>query len=339
MVAGPELLPRARAVAEQVLAEVDRSCSRFREDSDLVRANRAAGSWVRVDPLLVRAVQAALTAAEATDGLVDPTLGLSLEALGYDADLAVVQARGAGAPGAGGPGPAALPRPAVPDAWQQVQVDPGGAVLVPEGVALDLGATGKAFAADLVAAAVARDPGAACVVSLGGDVAVGVPGRGPDGGPGRTPDGGSPHGWHVGVGELPEPQDPAGPQEVVVLEAGGLATSTTLRRRWSHAGTAVHHLLDPRTGRPVERRWRTASVAAATCVEANTASTAALILGAEAPEWLEVRGLPSRLVAQDGSVMHCGGWPAEDAAVEGTGADGTAVDGAVGEEQGRCSSS
>jgi len=152
---------------------------------------------------------------------------------------------------------------------------------------------GKAFAADLVAGSIARSVGADCVVSLGGDVAVGAVQDSPG------------HPWQVAVGEAPG-GDPA---QLVVLDRGGMATSTTTHRRWRSGGATVHHLLDPRTGRPVERSWRTASVAAASCVAANTASTAALVLGAAAPAWLTERGLPARLVAQDGSVRVLGGWP------------------------------
>ena len=88
VVAGPAALDAARAEAVRLLSAVDAAYSRFRPDSDLVRANLAAGRWVRVHPLLVAALTAALAAAEETGGLVDPTLGAALEALGYDRDFA-----------------------------------------------------------------------------------------------------------------------------------------------------------------------------------------------------------------------------------------------------------
>jgi thiamine biosynthesis lipoprotein len=300
VVAGPGRLEAARAEATRVLAAVDRACSRFRLDSDLVRANHAAGSWVRVHPLLVAALTAALTAADETGGLVDPTLGRALEDLGYDRDFAELPAPAHG-PQAAAPfpasSPASLPQPLRPGAWREVDVDPQGAVRVPAGVVLDLGAVGKAFAADLVAGSVARVVGADCVVSLGGDVAVGA-----------TPD--SPgHPWQVAVAEGPADR----PAQLVVLDRGGMATSTTTHRRWQHGDRTVHHLLDPRTGRPVERSWRTVAVAAANCVAANTATTASLVLGAAAPAWLADRGLPARLVGQDGAVTVLGGWPGGDA--------------------------
>jgi thiamine biosynthesis lipoprotein len=298
VVAGAERLDPARAEATRLIEAVDLACSRFRPDSDLVRANRAAGSWVDVHPLLAAALTVALEAADDTAGLVDPTLGRELEALGYDRDFAQLPVPGPATPrhrddpdAAGGP--AAVPHPVRPHSWREVEVDPRGRVRVPAGVVLDLGAVGKAFAADLVASSIARVAGADCVVSLGGDVAVGA-----------TPDSAG-HPWQVAVAEGPADR----PAQLVVLDRGGMATSTTTHRRWSHAGTTVHHLLDPRTGRPVERTWRTVSVAAASCVAANTASTAALVLGAQAPAWLAERGLPARLVGQDGAVTLLGGWP------------------------------
>ncbi len=97
---------------------------------------------------------------------------------------------------------------------------------------------------------------------------------------------------------------------VVRLSRGGLATSSVTVRRWRHAGKAVHHIIDPRTRRPAEGPWRTVSVAAASCVDANAASTAALVAGADAEQWLSSTGLPSRLVGHDGAVVLIGGWPA-----------------------------
>jgi thiamine biosynthesis lipoprotein len=294
VVAGPAALDAAHTEAVRLLCAVDAACSRFRPDSDLVRANRAAGSWVQVHPLLVAALTAALAAADETGGLVDPTLGGALEALGYDRDFAELPRPDGEQPN---PGPAAIPAPVhTPlraDAWREIEVDPAGAVRVPRGVVLDLGAVGKAFAADLVAGSIAAGVGADCVVSLGGDVAVGAV-------PGSTG-----HAWQVAVAEAPGDE----PAQLVVLDRGGMATSTTTHRRWRSGGATVHHLLDPRTGRPVERSWRTVSVAAASCVAANTASTASLVLGATAPSWLEERELPARLVGRDGSVTVVGGWP------------------------------
>jgi thiamine biosynthesis lipoprotein len=95
---------------------------------------------------------------------------------------------------------------------------------------------------------------------------------------------------------------------VAVIREGALATSSTTVRRWRRGGQIVNHLIDPRTGRPCQGPWRTATVVAADCVTANGAATCAIVLGDAAPAWLEARGLPARLIANDGSIAFVGGW-------------------------------
>jgi thiamine biosynthesis lipoprotein len=293
VVADDRRLDAARGQCRRVLDQVDRACSRFRADSDLVRANREAGRWVSVSPLLAQATALAVQAAVDTAGLVDPTLGCHLSFLGYDRDLDEVRARPT--PPAGDP--TAIPLPVASDAWREVGVDPEGAVRVPPGVALDLGAIGKAFAADLIARQVSISIGVDLVISLGGDLAIGTVERPPAGG------------WPITIAERPDGEVAA----TVCLDRGGVATSTVLHRRWLHAGAIQHHLVDPRTGRPVERTWRTATVAGESCVEANTASTAAIVLGPDAVAWLTERDLAARLVGPDGRVVQVAGWPADAA--------------------------
>jgi thiamine biosynthesis lipoprotein len=280
----------AERVVRTVLDHVDRACSRFRGDSDLVRANANAGRSVDVDPLLVEAVEAALDAAERTDGLVDPTLGLQLVAAGYDRDIALLADHDIG--------PADLRVTPSRPAWREVETHPDGRLRVPPGVALDLGATGKAFASDLAARLAAAAAGCGVLVSLGGDVAVGPSPRAPD----------DPAGWPVGVQETERGDDRL--REAVLVDRGGLATSSTLARSWKAAGLTRHHLLDPRTGRPTTGVWRTVSATGDTCVAANTASTAAVVLGGAAEAWLAERQIPARLVGTDGRIVRVGGWPA-----------------------------
>lgn len=284
-VADPDRLTAASRIAHRVLADADVACSRFRDDSDLSRVNRSPGSWVPAGPLLVAAVDVALRAAEVTDGLVDPCLGRTLVSLGYDRDFGLLHDRPVD-----GPGLHVEPPPF--GAWRDVRLAED-AVRIPDGVALDLGATAKAWAADLVAETVVEELGCAVVVSLGGDLRV------------LGPDRAVPASWPVQVAEHPG-QVADGP---VVSVTGGLATSSTLVRRWRTASGTRHHLLDPRTGLPVGSGLRTVTAAGGTSVAANTASTAALVLGADAPDWLETHGVAARLVHADGAVTHVGGWP------------------------------
>ncbi len=280
----PALLPDAERAAREVLERVDRTCSRFRPASDLVRANAAAGRWARVDPWLAAAVGVALEAAAETDGLVDPTLGAVLAAAGYDRDLALLPTADLS--------PTATPTPRRLGAWREVAVTKD-AVRVPEGCALDLGATGKAWAADLVARVVVELTGAGVLVSLGGDVRV----DGPDG---------TALSWPVAVGE--DPADLAD-AEVVLIASGGLATSGTRWRRWWRGGAERHHLLDPRTGESADGPWRMVSAVGGSCVAANTATTAALVLGEQGRRWLDRHQVSARLVRHDGVVSYTQAWP------------------------------
>jgi thiamine biosynthesis lipoprotein len=122
---------------------------------------------------------------------------------------------------------------------------------------------------------------------------------------GRAPAGG----WQVRVTD--DHRRGGAPGQTVAIETGGLATSSVTVRRSSDGPDAVPHLINPGTGEPVDGPWRTVSVTAASCLDANTASTAAIVLGEDAPGWLEASALPARLVAQDGTVRHVAGWPAD----------------------------
>jgi len=322
----PDALAGARAAVEETVRAFDLACSRFREDSELSAVNAAGGRAVRVSPLLLEAIAAAVRAARLTDGDVDPTVGAALVALGYDRDFEAVRGGAGPAPGGAVPAPGgavpipggAVPAPggAVPipggagptvsrptvslaavPGWRAVTLDPvAGTIRVPRGVTLDLGATAKALAADRAAELAGASADAGVLVSLGGDIALAGP---------PPPDG-----WRVRVTD-DHRAGLSAPGQDVTLRAGGLATSSTTTRRWETTTGRVHHVLDPGTGRPAAGVWRTVSVSAASCLEANIASTAAIVRGAGAIPWLESLGLPSRLVGADGAVRHVAGWPAE----------------------------
>lgn len=290
-VAAESALQAARTALALDLEQLDETCSRFRADSELSRANACAGTVVRVSPLLAELLGVALAAAVATDGRVDPTLGSELRAAGYDRTFALLRDRGRWMP-------APPRRRGAP--WRAIRLDPVRLTLhAPAGVELDLGATAKAWAADRSARAIADTTGSGVLVSLGGDVAAA----------GTPP----PGGWPIRIADdHAAPADASDP--VVSIATGGVATSSTTVRRWRTDRGDAHHLLDPQTGTPLSSCWRTVSVAASTCVDANVASTAAIVLSEAAPAWLEARGLPARLVGGDGTVVATGGWPAERAA-------------------------
>ncbi|WP_328349759.1 FAD:protein FMN transferase [Mycobacterium sp. NBC_00419] len=279
LVADPAALVAARAVVDAELDVIEEAASRFRPDSEICALAGAGGARTAVSPVLAELIDAALEAARYTDGDVDPTVGSALIELGYDRDIDELDP--------------ALPRVAsiaMRADWSMVEFD-GGTVRLPAGVLLDLGATAKAVAADRCARLVHDRTGSGVLVNLGGDIAT----------VGPAADGG----WQVLVADSDDD-----PVSRVTLGAGsGLATSSTLRRRWWRDGDLVHHIVDPRTGRSADPVWRTVSVAAANCLAANTISTAAVVRGHRAPDWIAGLGVAARLVDREGAVRTIGGWP------------------------------
>jgi thiamine biosynthesis lipoprotein ApbE len=286
IVTRPHRLSAAKAAVDDVVRAIDLAASRFREESELSRLNQLHDQEVVVSPLLANALAAALRGARLTGGAVDPTIGSAIRLAGYDRDFALVPQDGAHI---------SLTVQSIPG-WEAIQLSQvARTVRIPRGVEIDLGATAKALASDLAAAAAIRAVGEGGVlVSLGGDIAV----------CGEPPD----EGWLVQASE-----DSGAPidegEETVSIRSGGVATSSTTVRRWIRGGAVLHHIIDPATGVPSENRWRTATVVAGTCLDANIASTAAIVMGEAAIPWLEANRLPARLVDRDGTVYRLQGWP------------------------------
>lgn len=260
--------------AEQILtAEVnrlERAASRFRGDSEISAVNRAAGQWVPASSLLVELVEVALAAAASTDGLVDPCLGRQVDAAGYRSwaagEVAVLD-----------PG---TTMPAASGSWCEVEVATGR-VRIPAGVALDLGATAKAWLADEVAERIADELGLDVIANMGGDLRVIT----------EAP------GWVVSA----DHEVPGLPERAIGITDGGLATSGQGRRRWLTTAGPAHHLIDPRTGRSADTGWWAVSAVAATATAGNVAATAGMLLDGDAPAWFAQRGLHGLFTRWSGS--------------------------------------
>jgi thiamine biosynthesis lipoprotein len=158
---------------------------------------------------------------------------------------------------------------------------------------LDFGASAKAHAADRIAHLLAGRLEGGFLVNLGGDIAVS----------GDPPDGG----WRVGV-----EGDDGGVRQVVAITDQGVATSSTQRRQWTTGNGSAHHIVDPRTGATAPAVWAQVTCIAASALEANTASTAAIVLGEAAPAWLDRNGVAARLDRADGAVVFAAAWPRPD---------------------------
>jgi thiamine biosynthesis lipoprotein len=278
-------LEPALDVTRRILADVELASSRFRDDSEIQSLVPGPDGGITVSPVLADLLAEALAAARRTGGAVDPTVGGTLADLGYDRDITLLDLTG--------DRPVARVRRT--PGWRVIELT-GTTLRLPAGVELDLGATAKAVAADRCAQAVADTLGVGVLVSLGGDIATAGPG--PAGG------------WQVLVQDTPS--DPAA--HLGLLGGTAVATSSSVRRTWRRGADTAHHVVDPRTSRPARTPWRTVSVVAGTCAEANAAATATLSRGPDGQTWLAAQGLPARLVDHDRRVHLLGGWPQEAAA-------------------------
>lgn len=280
LVSKPRELISARRLVNAELDVIEAAASRFRSDSEITRLLAADGAPTPVSPVLADLIEAALLAARFTDGDVDPTIGPAMVAMGYHRDIEELA-----------PETPMVTSIVAPANWTMIGFD-GHSVTVPRGVILDLGATAKAVAADRCARRVYDQTGSGVLVNLGGDISTAGP----------CPEGD----WQVLVQDTTD--DP--PCFVALGSDAGLATSSTQRRQWRHRGVLVHHILNPRTGQPADRVWRSVTVAARTCLAANTMSTAAVVRASRAADWLAALDVPARLVGRDNVVRTLGGWPA-----------------------------
>jgi FAD:protein FMN transferase len=278
-VTDPVRIGAAEELARRRLEALDSACSRFRPDAEILTLSETPR---QVSPLLFRIVEVSREVARYTEGAVDPTVGSTMLALGYDRDFGEL---GEGTEGAG-------PRCAPAPGWRGISLDRASrTVQLPPATVLDVGASAKAFAADGIAALIATTLDTGALVDLGGDIAVAGP----------PPAGG----WAVGVG----PRSDGPPDQVIALLSGGLATSSPEVRTWVVGGQRRSHIVDPRTGRPAPRWWHTVSACAPTAVESNALTTAAVVWGADAPGAIDARRGTARLVDYGGRV-HCTGlWP------------------------------
>jgi thiamine biosynthesis lipoprotein len=266
------------------LNEFDATCNRFRDDSEISRVNARAGDTVSISSTFALALSAALLARDATSGLCDPTLLRALLALGYDVDYDELRTRS----------DTALATPVKGVGFDAISLDRDEqTVTLAPGCQLDLGASAKALASDLIANDVA--PTGGVVVELGGDVA--VRGQGPEGP------------WAIG---LSDSLDLTGKEPRVAIQHGGIATSSTTTRTWRAGGQLVNHIVDPRTGSFAVGLYATATVSASSCVLANAFATAALLWGEDAAYHVAQAGWSARLVRGDGTLEFVGGWPHDE---------------------------
>ncbi len=270
--------------AEASVHEYEERFSRFLPSSELTRLNEDLRECVPVSRDLAGLLDRALGYARLTDGVFDPVVLADMISIGYDRSFERMS----------GESPAAELNPRVRFRWTDVHVDVQRRLVArPPGAMIDLGGIAKGAAADAAMAELMRHHGA--LVDLGGDI--------------RT--NGSPDDAHLWLVAM-EDGDGA-TRDTVGLSSGAIATSSVRKRRWMNNGMAVHHILDPRTGRPASSDAQQCSAIAETAEEAEIVAKVGLILGVSAIDEhsrigraLRVRGLA--WLGSDGASVSTTGW-------------------------------
>ena len=262
------------------LVELERRWTRFSDESELARLNRAAGALTVVEPDTYRLIASAVEGWHRTKGCYDPTVLQSMNAIGYDRSFRNITTRAAASP---------LPAPGCSDI---VLIADSHAVQLPRGVQLDFGGIGKGFAADLLCEETIGNSAATGVcVNIGGDMRA----------IGEAP---TNDGWIV---ELPATSSETTPALRVAVADGAVCTSRTDLRSWTGPDSKRHHLLDPRTGMPTETDMTAISVVAGSAVVAELVTKATIVGGVEAAaEHVAEFGAAAVAVTSTGSIVKFG---------------------------------
>jgi thiamine biosynthesis lipoprotein len=280
------LLPRQRRVqglqiVQTLFSQWEERLSRFLPDSELSQLNQRTGQPVVVSELFYQVLTAALEAAQATQGVYDPTLHDQLVKLGYDRtfeEIAALQYEKFSVVMPGGH-------------WREIQINHRKReVTLPEGVRLDFGGIAKGMAVDAALTHLRRRGITQAMVNAGGDL--GVLGQPPDAAV-----------WSLAV---------QGRETfwTIPLAQGAMATSGIDKRRWQQGPTLRHHLLDPRTGLPTQGDLWSVTVVANYCEQAEIAAKVAFILGArQGAAFLRRHNLAGLLVREDGYWESVNSWP------------------------------
>jgi thiamine biosynthesis lipoprotein len=254
-------------LAAQESWRIEHRFSRYRPDSVLAEIHAARGRAVVVDDETAHLLDYAAECHAISDGRFDVTSGVLRHAWTFDGGSRV-------------PEPEVLRALLARVGWSRVSWRRPELVL-PDGMELDLGGIGKEYAVDRAAAVVAARARRPFLVNFGGDLYA----------PGPRADG---RAWSVGIDD-PERTGVAATHRVD-LERGGLATSGDARRYVMWQGRRLGHILDPRTGWPVEGAPHSVTVLAPTCLEAGTLATLAILEGPGARAFLESQQVQFELV-------------------------------------------
>jgi thiamine biosynthesis lipoprotein len=254
----------AAAILETVAHEawrIEHKFSRYRDDNIISRINSASGEAVEVDEETGRLLDFSDQLYQMSDGMFDVTSGILRRAWQFDQSDNIPDQQQIDA---------LLPT----IGWGKVSWSSPRIQLLP-GMEIDLGGIGKEYAVDRCAQLVRDMSDISVLVNFGGDLAITRPRR-------------DKQAWTIGRLS----SEPGAPVGVIQLQQGALATSGDQHRYLEKDGVRYCHVLNPKTGWPVEDPPHTISVAAATCVEAGMLSTLALLQGKQAEAFLQAQDIP-----------------------------------------------
>jgi thiamine biosynthesis lipoprotein len=250
------------ALARDEAVRIERKFSRYLDGNLVHRINHAHGLPVTLDEEAAALIDYAAACHDGSDGRFDITSGVLRRVWTFDGGTRV-------------PDDAAVREALRLVGWSRVRWEKP-VLTLPAGMEIDLGGIGKEYAVDRAAARIADRTEAAFLVNFGGDLFASGPRR-------------DNRAWGVGL------DDPARSGEAVLgtfdLAAGALATSGDARRFVMHEGRRLGHILDPRTGWPVEGAPRAVTVLGRTCLEAGTLATLAMLQGPDAAAFLAAQGV------------------------------------------------
>jgi len=259
-----------RELAEQLLQRVaeetwriEAKFSRYRDDNIIHRINHSNGEPVEVDGETALLLNFAEQCYQLSEGLFDITAGVLRQAWQFQ-------------PKAVPPSSGKVKKILHHVGWEKLKWESPWLTL-PAGMEIDLGGIGKEYAVDKAAQLLSQATDAPFIVNFGGDLYINKPRRNGE------------H-WQIGVDD----PEATGRKAVgrIGIARGGVATSGDARRFLMHRGKRYGHILNPRTGWPVEGAPRSVTVVANSCMEAGMLATFAMLQGRQAKEFLESQQVP-----------------------------------------------
>ncbi len=254
-----------KTLAQQLLSivsteawRIEQKFSRYRDDNIVYQINNNPEQAVEVDTETAQLLNFAEQLYQLSNGLFDITSGVLRRAWTFDGSDLV-------------PDHKDIQNILTHVGWQKLSWQPPHLTLMHH-MQIDFGGIGKEYAVDRCIQKVQQVSDAACLINFGGDLAVTRARQQ------QTP-------WLVGIESTEDTRKVA--QEAIQLKKGAIATSGDVRRYLLKEGVRYGHILNPKTGWPVEQAPRSVTVAAATCTEAGMLATLAMLQGAACERFLD----------------------------------------------------